>query len=178
MAFCQKYTLILHAMKRILGIFIAIMSFHLHALASDTIVVVNAETLVPIKDVSVYIDHKQGIGTNYEGKFLLFHKDFKELHLAHPNYLTRVLYPEDIKGDTISLLPNHRTMLSEVIIYGNAPEQHKLDLLSKTDAELIQMSGQGGLNLLELATQLYKKLFPMKDRDRRQKKYISTIKKY
>jgi len=150
----------------------------LTAAANDTLVVINAETQEPLRDVNVYIDHKQSIGTNIEGKFLLFHRNFKELRLAHPNFLSRILYPEDIKNDTIIMLPNERIMLSEVVVYGEKKKPLSINVMTKTDAQLLAAYKRGGYDFLRAAQKLYYKFFPSKDREKRQKKYLETLEKF
>jgi len=144
--------------------------------AADTIVVVSAETLVPIRDVRVYLDHKASVATNYEGKFLLFHKDFKELHLRHPSFLERVLYPEEIKGDTVRLLPNSK-MLSEVIVDGRILPK-KFNVLTPTDAQLLSARPDIGIDLMSVVKSVAKLMGYRSKTEERHRKALKSLENY
>jgi len=117
--------------------------------ASDTLIVVNAETNVPLRNVKIYIDHNTAVTTNIEGRFLLNHRKFKYLHLRSNGYLERIMTPEEIKGDTIYLLPSG-VSLTEIVVNG-VYKPRQIHIFTKEEMQLFAAgAGQGGIDLLSI----------------------------
>lgn len=126
-----------------------------------SLVVVNAETRVPIRDVVVFTDDHQEIHTPWDGTFAL-RDGYRRVDFMHPNYQRRYMLAGEVKGDTIGLLPNFYA-LREVVVYGkmgNKTNQINAHL-SKIDAQLMQKvpAGFSPLGFLALA---YSKLLAPK----------------
>lgn len=125
------------------------------------LVVVNAETRVPIRDVVVFTDDKQEIRTPWDGTFRL-RDGYRRVDFMHPNYQRRYMLAGEVKGDTIGLLPNFYA-LREVVVYGRKGNKtEKMHArLSKIDAQLMQKV-PAGFNPLGLIALAYGKLLAPK----------------
>lgn len=102
------------------------------------LVVVDMETGVPLRNVEVSTDDGQHMRTPWNGVFCL-RNGYKRVDLACPNYQSRYLFPDEVKGDTIGLLPNLNA-LREVIVYGQRRDKTAAinAHLNKVDAQLMQ----------------------------------------
>lgn len=140
-----------------------------HAQKVSQFVVVNLENNTPIRDLLVYTDDGQETKTKWDGTFSL-RETFKRVDFAHPNYEKRYMLREEIKGDTIGLIPN-LFALGEVVIYGhrrNSPLMNSVKL-SKVDAQLLQ-SQPTGFNILGLVAKGLDELWFKKTRHRKEMK--------
>ena len=161
---------------RNLIIFLLLFCCSLTAKSADTLVVVDASTGVPIRNVIVYLDYTASVSTTYDGKFLLNHKHFDELKLRHPAYLERIMLPEEIVSDTIRMLPKTK-VLSEVVVIGEKKKK-EFKLISPTDAQLLSNGSNQNGNLLGLIPVAYKLLFGEKHKTSQQEKTKKAVENY
>ena len=84
------------------------------------VVVADMETRRPIRDVLVYLDNGDQVKLDWTCRFRLYHYKFKRATFSHPNYLRRVMTNEELKVDTVFLIPLCNT-LSEVVVTAKAP---------------------------------------------------------
>ncbi len=80
------------------------------------VVVVNVESKVPVRGVKISTDDGQEMLTTWDGLFAL-PDSFQRLDFHHPDFERRYVLSNEIKGDTIFLIPNVNA-LHEVVVYG------------------------------------------------------------
>ena len=86
-------------------------------------VVADIVTRVPLRDVRVISDANEVDSTNYRGEFAL-KKPFSNIRLGHKKYLSRMLDADELRGDTVYMIPLV-SELSEVVVTGRAPRISK-----------------------------------------------------
>jgi len=79
-------------------------------------VVVNMETGIPARAVLVYSDKGEQTVTAWDGTFQLSDTTFHRLTLGNGEFVSRVMYREELT-DTIALIPNLNA-LCEVVVIG------------------------------------------------------------
>ena len=79
-------------------------------------VVVNMETGIPARQVLVYSDKGEQVETAWDGTFQLNDTTFHRLTLGNGEFVSRVMYREELT-DTIALIPNLNA-LCEVVVIG------------------------------------------------------------
>lgn len=132
---------------------------------SRTLVVVNIETGVPVRDILVYTDDGQEVRTDWDGTFSL-QEGYGRLTFSHTAYEKRIMLRDELDGDTIQLIPN-QFALREVVIYGKRRDMNKerTFVMSPTDAQLMQATPQG-FNPLGLLALGYEAIWGKKVRHR------------
>lgn len=92
----------------------------LHATAQRQVVVIDAETDVPARDVQIYVDSLRGrrIVTDWQGTFAM-PDSAERIILCHSRYERLETEVANV-ADTIFLLPNVRR-LNELVVRGKAP---------------------------------------------------------
>lgn len=140
-----------------------------NTMAMRKFVVVNLESNAPVRDLLVYTDDGQEAKTKWDGTFAL-HETFKRVDFVHPNYEKRYMLREEIKSDTIALIPNLYA-LNEVVIYGHRRNSNLMNSvkLSKVDAHLLQ-SQPTGFNILGLMAWGLDEIWLKKARHRKEMK--------
>ncbi len=128
--------------------------------AQRRMIVVDAETKVPVRDVQVFTSEGQDQRTAWDGTFEV-PDSFSRLNFRHPHFEQRYLLPSELLGDTIWLLPKTNT-LGEVIIWGRRRFDERMANILKPSAEqaLLDQLPQAvpsGPNVLALAGWLYEK---------------------
>ena len=126
--------------------------------AQRRMIVVNAETKVPVRDVQVFTDNGQNTQTAWDGTFAL-PDSFSRISFRHPQYDQRFILKSELHSDTVWLLPNQNA-LGEVIIWGQRRSDERMrnilkpspqqELLAKMPKAIPQ-----GLNVLALAGWLF-----------------------
>jgi len=110
-------------------------------------VVVDMETRVPIRDVTISMNTNRGVRTAWDGSFSI-DGEFSSATFTRSGYLSRNMKREEI-GDTVFLLPNGRT-LAEVVVYAKKPgKKFNYSGMTATDRKLIANQDMAkGFNLL------------------------------
>lgn len=114
-------------------------------------VVVDIETRVPVRDVTISLNTNKSTVTKWDGSFLI-DNDFGSATFTRSGYLSRTMNKEEIR-DTVFLLPSGRT-LAEVVVYAKKPgPKFNYSGMTATDRKLFANQGlaQGGFNLLGFA---------------------------
>ena len=135
-------------------------------------VVVNAESKVPIRDVRISADNGLEKRTAWDGLFTV-PDTFTRIDLAHPDFEHRYVLKSELNSDTIFLIPNINA-LREVVIYG----ERRFD---KRMAEMLRPSPEAeknrlpdfvpaGPDVLALAVWLYDKTIGKKAEARSRRK--------
>lgn len=122
-----------------------------------SIVVADIESRRPLRDATVYLDTGESVTTNWTGRFVYTNRRFRSATVARPGYLSRVMTCEEMRCDTIFLLPLGNE-LAEVVVMGHRTKKHYYSPMSKTDAQLMQSVPQG-FNILGLIAQGLGSLF-------------------
>ena len=86
------------------------------AMVSDTVVVIDIETGLPLRDVKFFTNTGEMRQTDYRGRFVLPDSTFQSATLTHGKYLNRVLERYEIT-DTLEMLPSAST-LGDVVVWG------------------------------------------------------------
>ena len=173
-------------MKNLKGIFTpcaktctvcCVLQFTMAAARADdrTIVVADIESHAPVPHVLVYMKSGEHIRTNLEGAFILQTDSFGQFTLKHPKYLTRIVTPEDIREDTLFLIPSMNS-LHEVVIYGTRKDKAtKLQQFSHSylsDDPLLRPAAPTGHDILGFFN------FAEKRRKKRGAKIKKTLENY
>ncbi|MCR5271217.1 MAG: hypothetical protein K6D91_09405 [Prevotella sp.] len=110
---------------------------------SQSLIVVNMETGVPIRNVLITTDNGQETVSTWEGKFQL-KGGFKELTLMHASFEKRRMRSDELQGDTIELLPRLFSV-NEVIIWGKHHDKTATAFKkpSKVDMQLMEANPKG-----------------------------------
>lgn len=86
------------------------------AMVSDTVVVIDMETGLPLRDVKFFTNTGEMRQTDYRGRFVLPDSTFQSATLTHGKYLNRVLERYEIT-DTLEMLPS-ASSLGDVVVWG------------------------------------------------------------
>ena len=132
-----------------------------------TFVVVNMETGIPVRNVVVHANDGQGARTTWEGKFSL-RDGYREVTFSHASFVKRVMYAEEMKGDTIGLLP-HMLAVNEVVIWGRRRNMTSMIIPKPSETELqLQQAVPQGFNPLGLLFWGFDELWGKKSRHRKE----------
>ena len=101
------------------------------AMVSDTVVVIDMETGLPLRDVKFFTNTGDSRQTDYRGRFVLPDSTFQSATLTHGKYLNRVLERYEIT-DTIEMLPS-ASSLGDVVVWGKDRRLIQSLVLSATD---------------------------------------------
>ena len=129
------------------------------ALGQRRLVVVDLETLVPIRGVNVASSAHRTDTTNWQG-VIVVPDSCRTLAFSHVNYESRILNVSEVK-DTVYLITKLMS-LHEVVVFGKGKEDDKLKRLKeslrldKTEAQLAAANPASGGNLLALIGKLFK----------------------
>lgn len=128
--------------------------------AQRRMIVVDAETKVPVRDVQVYTPEGMDTLTAWDGTFAV-PDSFSHLTFRHPHFEQRYILSSELQGDTVWLLPVSNA-LGEVIIWGRRRFDERMANILKPSAEqaLLDQLPQAvpaGPNVLALAGWLYEK---------------------
>ncbi|UKK51616.1 6,7-dimethyl-8-ribityllumazine synthase [Prevotella sp. E13-17] len=110
---------------------------------SQSLIVVNMETGVPIRNVLITTDNGQEAVSTWEGAVLL-KGSFKRVTLMHPSFEKRTMDSDELQGDTIELLPRLFSV-NEVIIWGRHRDKTATAFQkpSKVDMQLMEANPKG-----------------------------------
>ena len=161
-------------MKERLALFGLLFVGAMAVLAQRKMIVVDAETKVPVRDVQVFTPEGKDIRTAWDGTFEV-PDSFSRLHFRHPHFQQRYLLPSELHSDTVWLLPVQNA-LGEVIIWGHRRSDERMANILKPSAEqeLLDQLPQAipsGPNVLALAGWLFEKTIgkALEKRSRRKK---------
>ncbi len=146
-------------------------------MAQRKMVVVNAESKVPVRDVKVTTDNGYAALTTWEGLFSV-PDSFNRMDFVHPDYERRYVLNAELKGDTVFLLPNFN---HEVIIYGHRRFDERMRAMFQPTEEqklLNQLSKPipSGFNPFGFAAWLYDKTLRKKiERKKERKKLLKEV---
>ena len=85
-------------------------------MAQRKLTVASLETKTPQRDIKVRIDNGPEITTPWNGEFEV-PDSFKRIDFSHPKFQRRYVLYNEVRGDTIYLIPI-RNAINEVVIYG------------------------------------------------------------
>ncbi len=148
-------------------------------MAQRKMVVVNAESKVPVRDVKVSADNGYAALTTWDGLFEV-PDSFIRMDFVHPDFERRYMLNSELKGDTIFLLPNFNR---EVVIYGHRRLDERIKAMfqpSKEQKLLNQLSRPvpTGFNPLAFGTWIYDKtLRKTIERKKARKKALEEVRK-
>ena len=147
-----------------------IIAFSITAAAQRTMVVTDAETGVPIRDVQIFVngDDNNRIVTDYKGEFIV-PDTAGNLTLCHRKYEKRLMDDKEF-ADTISLLPNYNH-LNELVVKGKSPKIN-MNIMAAT-----KMAALTAPHPKTLATFDFFDIFTAKKRKKTRKR-IEAIKDY
>ena len=98
-------------------------------------IVVDIETRIPVKDVTINMNTNKGVRTKWDGSFHIT-DDFSSATFTRSGYLSRNMRRGEIR-DTVFLLPNGRS-LAEVVVYAKKPgPKFNYSGMTATDRKLI-----------------------------------------
>jgi hypothetical protein len=97
-------------------------------------VVINMETGIPARQVLVYSDKGEQVETAWDGTFQLNDTTFHRLTLGNGEFVSRVMYREELT-DTIALIPNLNA-LCEVVVIGYDRRKKKAGVFAVPIEEL------------------------------------------
>ena len=86
------------------------------ALSSDTIVIIDIETSLPLRDVKMFTNTGQVSVSDYRGRIVLPDSSFQSATLSRGKYLNRIVERYEIT-DTMEMLPQG-TSLGDVVVWG------------------------------------------------------------
>ena len=149
--------------------------------AQRQLVVVNAETKVPVRDVQVSVDNGPETKTAWDG-LTLVPDSFERVHFVHPGYERRYVLKSELRSDTVCLLPNLNAA-GEVVIWGHRRFQERMANMFKPSpqeeerAKLPQVI-PAGANILALAAWIYDMTIgPKVEARARRKKALREVRK-
>ncbi len=175
---CRNLT-IFAPMKPIAVCLIMMLLLTAAVMAQRRMVVVNAESKVPVRDVKVSADNGYAALTTWDGLFAL-PDSFIRMDFVHPDFERRYVLNAELKGDTIFLLPNFN---HEVVIYGHRRLDERMRAMfqpSKEQKLLYQLSRPvpTGFNPLALGAWIYDKtLRKTIERKKARKKALQEVRK-
>lgn len=149
--------------------------------AQPRMVVINAETKVPVRDVKIFTDNNQQICTDWDGRFLL-PDSFSRINFQHPLYEQRYILKSELHGDSIFLLPKANA-LGEVIIWGERRFDNRMRDILKPSPQQVERDKlpqviPAGPNILAIAAWLFDITFGKKIEARKQrKKALNEVRK-
>lgn len=112
-------------------------------------VIANQLTHVPLRGACISLSNGKTITTPWDGKYCITDTAFATASITRNGFLTRHLRRDEFT-DTLFLLPASRT-IAEVTVWGKRGNQANLFTpMTKTDAELAEIGGNMGGNLLGL----------------------------
>lgn len=152
-----------------------------HAMmAQRQMVVVNAESKVPVRGVIVSADDGKVFRTSWDGLFEMS-DSVQRLDFRHPDFEHRYVLRAEVRGDTIFLIPNTNA-LREVVIYGERRFDKRMAQMLRPspqrslDAQLANIKIPAGFNPLAFAHWLYDLTFRDKVENRaRRKKALKEV---
>jgi len=128
-------------------------------MAQRQLIVVNAESKVPIRDVIVNASDGREIRTPWNGVFE-WPDSVRRLDFRHPDFERRYVLRPEIQGDTIFLIPNIHA-LREVVILGERRFDKRMSSMLRTTPEqklndqLARISIPSGFSPLAFALLVY-----------------------
>ena len=136
-------------------------------------IVVDAETKVPVRDVKIHTNNNQQTTTAWDGHFAL-PDSFSRINFQHPHYEQRYILKSEIQGDTVWLLPKGNA-LGEVVIWGEHRFDNRMKSILKPSPQQIERDKlpkviPAGPNILAIAAWLFDITFGKKIEARMQRK--------
>ncbi len=127
-------------------------------MAQRRMVVINAESKVPVRDVKVSADNGYAALTTWDGLFTV-PDSFIRMDFVHPDFERRYVLNSELKGDTIFLIPNINA-LREVVIYGHRRFDERMRAMFQPSEEQklldqLPKSIPSGFNPLAFAAWIY-----------------------
>ena len=162
-------------------IILSLLPWIAEALAQRSLVVVNAETKVPVRDVQVSVDNGPETKTAWDG-VMLVPDSFERVHFVHPGYERRYVVKSELRSDTVCLLPNLNAA-GEVVIWGHRRFQERMANMFKPSPQeeeraKLQQAIPSGPNLLALAAWIYDMTIgPKVEARARRKKALREVRK-
>ena len=154
----------------ILWLFVGTMA----ASAQRKMIVVDAETKVPVRDVKVFTPEGFDTQTAWEGIFAV-PDSFSRIYFRHPHFVERYFLKSELRGDTVWLLPVQNA-LGEVVIWGRRRFKDRMANILKPSPQQIERDKMpqavpAGPNVLALAGWLFDKTIgkAIEKRSRRKK---------
>lgn len=151
-------------------------------MAQRQMVVVNAESKVPVRDVIVSADDGKVFRTSWDGLFEMS-DSVQRLDFRHPDFEHRYVLRAEVRGDTIFLIPNTNA-LREVVIYGERRFDKRMAQMLRPspqrslDAQLANIKIPAGFAPLAFALWLYDLTFRDKVENRaRRKKALKEVRR-
>ena len=126
------------------------------ARAQRKLVVASLESKTPQRDVKVRIDNGPEILTPWHGQIEV-PDSFKRIDFCHPKFQRRYVLHDELKGDTIYLIPILHA-IDEVVVYGeNKMKKHMADIFRPTTPSQPQLPQvlTTGPNVLAIMAWLY-----------------------
>lgn len=139
--------------------FISLLLFVTMAVSAQRkMVVVDAETKVPVRDVNVYTPEGLDTLTAWDGTFAV-PDSFSRLNFRHPHFEQRYILNSELRGDTVWLLPVSNA-LGEVVIWGHRRFRDRMADILKPSPQQIERDKlpqviPPGPNVLALAGWLF-----------------------
>ena len=139
--------------------FISLLLFVTMAVSAQRkMVVVDAETKVPVRDVNVYTPEGLDTLTAWDGTFAV-PDSFSRLNFRHPHFEQRYILTSELRGDTVWLLPVSNA-LGEVVIWGHRRFRDRMADILKPSPQQIERDKlpqviPPGPNVLALAGWLF-----------------------
>lgn len=139
-------------------VFITLLIATMAVSAQRKMIVVDAETKVPVRDVKVYTPEGLDTLTAWDGTFAV-PDSFSRLNFRHPHFEQRYLLPSELHSDTVWLLPISNA-LGEVVIWGHRRFRDRMADILKPSPQQIERDKMpqvipAGPNVLALAGWLY-----------------------
>ena len=124
--------------------------------AQRKLVVASLESKTPQRDVQVRIDNGPEMRTPWNGQIEV-PDSFKRIDFCHPKFQRRYVLHDELKGDTIYLIPILHA-IDEVVVYGeNKMKKHMADIFRPTTPSQPQLPQvlTTGPNVLAIMAWLY-----------------------
>ena len=141
------------------------------ARAQRKLVVASLESKTPQRDVKVRIDNGPEILTPWHGQIEV-PDSFKRIDFCHPKFQRRYVLHDEVKGDTIYLIPVLHA-IDEVVVYGeNKMKKHMADIfrpITPSQPQLPQVLTTGP-NVLAMMAWLFDHTIGPKIEDRHRRK--------
>ena len=150
-------------------------------MAQNSMVVVNVESKVPIRDVRVSTDSGHETRTSWDGRFVV-PDSFIRIDFLHPDVERRYVRKSELNGDTIFLIPNTNA-LREVVIYGERRFENRMAQILKPSPQQIERDKlpkviPAGINPLGVLVLIYNLTLRKKVEDHaRRKKALKEVRK-
>ncbi len=143
------------------------------AKAQRRLLVVNAETKVPVRDVQVYTDNNHHTRTLWDGTCAV-PDSFGRVSFRHPNYVQRYILRSELRNDTVWLLPKQH-VLNEVVVWGHRRFDERMASILRPSPQQVERDKlpqviPAGPNVLALMAWVFEKTIGKKMAQRAKRK--------